>query len=145
VREVVVASIPHAHRRSRFRPVRDGLAIGLYLAGQVLSQWARVAARGHQPGDPRPWSARSGMQWRSDPGAARRLRAAALGCVAAPFMLLASGLQLAVGRLGIDLITPLVRRLYAPERLTGSPRAAPPPGGLAGLDPPLPTWPGTGS
>lgn len=48
VREVPVKAIPRAGRRSRFRPMRDGVAIGAYLAGRVTARWgleARVAGR----------------------------------------------------------------------------------------------------
>src|SRR5262249_41999261 len=43
VEEVGVAAIPRAGQRSRFRPVRDGVAIGAFLAGRVLARWAREA------------------------------------------------------------------------------------------------------
>ncbi len=112
VREVTVASIPSARRRSRFRPLRDGLAIGAYLAGQTLGQWVRVLRSGTAvPGAP---GRRGGEEDR-----ARRARAAAIATVAAPVLLLASALQAAVGLLGVDLVSPLVQRLYARERLMG--------------------------
>src|SRR2546426_3772784 len=44
VREVPVRAIPRARRRSRFRPLGDGAAIGAYLAGRVVARWAREAA-----------------------------------------------------------------------------------------------------
>jgi glycosyl transferase family 2 len=40
VAEVPITVIPRAHRRSRFRPIADGTAIGAYLAGQTLARWA---------------------------------------------------------------------------------------------------------
>jgi Glycosyl transferase family 2 len=43
VEEVGVAAIPRAAERSRFRPLRDGVAIGAFLAGRVLARWAREA------------------------------------------------------------------------------------------------------
>src|SRR5439155_86867 len=46
VREVPVRAIPRARRRSRFRPLGDGVAIGAYLAGRVAARWAREAAAG---------------------------------------------------------------------------------------------------
>jgi hypothetical protein len=39
VQEVPITVIPRAARRSRFRPVVDGVAIGAYLAGQTLRRW----------------------------------------------------------------------------------------------------------
>ena len=43
VEEVPIAAIPRDGERSRFRPVRDGAAIGAFLAGRVLARWAREA------------------------------------------------------------------------------------------------------
>jgi hypothetical protein len=39
VQEVPITVIPRAARRSRFRPIVDGVAIGAYLAGQTLCRW----------------------------------------------------------------------------------------------------------
>jgi hypothetical protein len=39
VREVAVRAIPYAGRQSRFRPLRDGVAIGAYLAGCAMARW----------------------------------------------------------------------------------------------------------
>jgi hypothetical protein len=38
-----VPALPRAGARSHFRPIRDGVAIGSFLAGRVLSRWAREA------------------------------------------------------------------------------------------------------
>lgn len=43
VHEVPITVIPRAARRSRFRPVADGVAIGAYLAGRTLQRWAAEA------------------------------------------------------------------------------------------------------
>jgi hypothetical protein len=43
VEEVSIAAIPRDGARSRFRPLRDGLAIGAFLAGRVVARWAREA------------------------------------------------------------------------------------------------------
>jgi hypothetical protein len=43
VEEVAVAAMPRGAERSRFRPLRDGLAIGAFLAGRVLARWAHEA------------------------------------------------------------------------------------------------------
>ncbi len=48
IREIPVRTIPRAERRSRFRPLGDGVAIGAYLAGRVAARWlleAGAAAR----------------------------------------------------------------------------------------------------
>ena len=41
VEEIGVAAIPRGGERSRFRPVRDGVAIGGFLAGRVIARWTR--------------------------------------------------------------------------------------------------------
>ncbi len=43
VLEVGVAAIPRSQERSRFRPLRDGVAIGGFLAGRVVRRWGREA------------------------------------------------------------------------------------------------------
>jgi hypothetical protein len=43
VEEVGVPAIARAGARSRFRPVRDGVAIGGFLAGRVVRRWAHEA------------------------------------------------------------------------------------------------------
>lgn len=43
VTEVAVAAIPRGGQRSRFHPMRDGVSIGAFLAGRVLTRWAREA------------------------------------------------------------------------------------------------------
>jgi hypothetical protein len=44
VREVPVRVIPRSARRSRFRPLADGVAIGAYLTGQGMARWWTEAA-----------------------------------------------------------------------------------------------------
>ena len=39
--EVPVAAIHYSERRSRFRPVRDGTAVGTYLAARIAGRWCR--------------------------------------------------------------------------------------------------------
>jgi hypothetical protein len=41
--EVPVAAIHFAERRSRFRPVPDGTAVGIYLAARIARRWCREA------------------------------------------------------------------------------------------------------
>ena len=164
LREVPITPIHFEDRRSRFRPVRDGLAVGTYLAGRIVGRWAREAAAGaawlvgifgptrlrarhremyefaaphrsHAPG----WALAIGAfvadrilrtverGWHS--GHARGLRMAALATAATPLLLpLALGRR-ALAPLGIDWLTPVVRRLYPQEALAGTleapgPRAA---------------------
>jgi Glycosyl transferase family 2 len=105
VREVAVTAIPSARRRSRFRPVRDGVAIGAYLAGQVVARWVQEIAfdlHDHEG---------AGL----NASRRRRAKAAAAATVSAPVVLAAVLLQTGLGPLGFDLVSPLVRRLYSPE------------------------------
>lgn len=46
LREVPIAPVHFPDRRSRFRPVRDGIAVGAFLAGWILRRWAAEGARG---------------------------------------------------------------------------------------------------
>jgi glycosyltransferase involved in cell wall biosynthesis len=101
VREVPVRAIPRARRRSRFRPLGDGAAIGAYLAGRVTARWAREAAGGGWWRDPRR----------------RRAVAAAGATLAAPVLLLLLALQALNPRRLPDVVAPLVERLCAQARL----------------------------
>jgi 2-polyprenyl-6-methoxyphenol hydroxylase-like FAD-dependent oxidoreductase len=44
--EIPITPIHFEDRRSRFRPGRDGLAVGAFLAGRIVTRWAREAAAG---------------------------------------------------------------------------------------------------
>jgi glycosyltransferase involved in cell wall biosynthesis len=117
VREVPVTAIPSARRRSRFRPVRDGVAIGAYIAEHVTRRAAHEAKIGV-----RSLAARlGGLRLRGNLEAHVRLRRAtvvATAALATPMLLAAAVGQVMLGRLSPDLVTPLVRRLYALDRLT---------------------------
>jgi 2-polyprenyl-6-methoxyphenol hydroxylase-like FAD-dependent oxidoreductase len=164
LREIPITPIHFEDRRSRFRPARDGVAVGAYLAGRIVGRWVREAAAGaawlvgifsparlrarhremyqvaaphraHAPG----WALAVGAfvadrvlrtvegGWHSPH--ARGLRMAALATVATPLLLpLALGRR-ALAALGIDWLTPMVRRLYPQEALARTleapgPRAA---------------------
>jgi hypothetical protein len=43
IREVAVPALPRAGARSHFRPVRDGIVIGTFLAGRVAARWVGEA------------------------------------------------------------------------------------------------------
>jgi hypothetical protein len=120
VREVAVSSVPAARRESRFRPVRDGVAIGVYLAGQALVRWGREI---REAGRGRPVRPAGGPQrgvGRGNDEADRRARAAAIATMATPILLGAALMQAGLGRLGFDLVTPLVQRFYTRDRLAGA-------------------------
>ena len=101
VREVPVKAIARARRRSRFRPLGDGAAIGAYLAGRVAARWAREAAAAG-------W-------WRRP--RRRRAVAAAGATLAAPGLLVLLALQALAPRWFPDVVTPLVQRLCSQTRL----------------------------
>jgi hypothetical protein len=108
VHEVPVSSIPSARRRSHFRPVRDGAAIGAYLARETVARWGRDIA-----------ATAAGRSRREDARTARRRARAAAATPAVP--LLAAALSCRPRwRLGLDLVTPLVRRVSM--RASGWPR-----------------------
>jgi glycosyltransferase involved in cell wall biosynthesis len=44
--EIPITPIHFEDRRSRFRPGRDGLAVGAFLAGRIVTRWARETAAG---------------------------------------------------------------------------------------------------
>src|SRR2546428_324857 len=50
VREVPVQAIPRARRRSRFRPLGDGAAIGAYPPGRGVGRWARAGGARRRAG-----------------------------------------------------------------------------------------------
>jgi 2-polyprenyl-6-methoxyphenol hydroxylase-like FAD-dependent oxidoreductase len=44
--EIPITPIHFEDRRSRFRPARDGIAVGAFLAGRIVLRWAREATAG---------------------------------------------------------------------------------------------------
>jgi len=46
VLEIAITPIHFEDRRSRFRPARDGIAVGAFLAGHIVRRWAREATAG---------------------------------------------------------------------------------------------------
>ena len=121
VREVPVQAIPRARRRSRFRPLGDGAAIGAYLAGRVVARWAREAAAAGRAvvigGSNLHRAAGAGpADWWRHPDR-RRAAAAAGATLAAPALLALLALQALVPRWLPDVVTPLVRRLCSQARL----------------------------
>lgn len=157
--EVPVTAIHFAERESRFRPVRDGVAVGRYLAARIVARWGReawgiacalarpfTAARRrprHQelaafvaPVRDQPAQLATALgvftlertlatweRWLSDPRA-RRMRIAALATVATPWLLMLAVTAPALRRLGWDLVTPFVARVYSQARLAAA--ASPP-------------------
>jgi 3-oxoacyl-(acyl-carrier-protein) synthase len=121
VREVPVRAIPRARRRSRFRPLGDGAAIGAYLAGRVVARWTREAAAagrtvvGGSAGFSHYAVAGDAGWWRRPRG--RRAAAAAGATLAAPVLLALLALQALAPRWFPDVVTPLVQRLYSQARL----------------------------
>jgi flavin-dependent dehydrogenase len=99
--EIPIAFIPSKGRPSRFRPVRDGVAVATFIVGQVLRRWARAET----------W-----RSWRHDPRDPR-LRMGALASGLSPVLLALTILQLPFRRVGLDLLTSMIRRFYSQERL----------------------------
>ncbi|HEU5393998.1 MAG TPA: glycosyltransferase, partial [Candidatus Methylomirabilis sp.] len=99
--EIPIAFLPPRGRPSRFRPVRDGVAVATYLVCQVLRHWGKAET----------W-----RSWRHDPRDAR-LRMGVLASALSPVLLALTILQLPFRRLGLDLTTPMIRRFYSQDRL----------------------------
>jgi hypothetical protein len=124
VREVAVTTIARAGRRSRFRPIGDGVAIGGYLAGRVLVRWgleagAAVAALAGRLAAPHPTSLAG---WWRHPRR-RRAAVAARATLAAPAVLPLLVVQALVA--GRDFTSPLVTRLCSQDRLDAPPASEP--------------------
>ena len=115
VHEIAVTSIPSARRRSRFRPVRDGVAIGAYIAEQTVWRGAQEAALAVR--------SLARLSFRGMRGNARgnvRVRRAALVAMAAattPVLLGATVVRAILGSIVPDLVTALVARVYSMDRL----------------------------
>ena len=156
VREVPVTAIPRAARRSRFRPLGDGVAIGAYLAGLALARWeveARAALgalgapftrdrrrRRHAAmlEDAAPYTGAPGL-WALAIGGSvlhrvtselaelwrhprrRRAAVAARATLTAPVLLPLLALQAVAGRRLPDVVSPLVARVCAQDRLEAAP------------------------
>ena len=153
--EVPITPIHFEDRRSRFRPGRDGLAVGAFLAGRIVARWAREAAAGAlyvigifsparlrsrhremyafaapQRSNPPGWALAVGTfiadrairsvedGWRSRH--AHGLRLAALATAATPAMLALALSRSALAAIGVDWLSPAVRRLYRQEELAGT-------------------------
>jgi len=150
--EVPIAPLHFEDRRSRFRPARDGLAVGTFLAVRIVRRWARELTalavylvgilspsrlrarhremyqfaaphRSHAPA----WALAVGtfvadrairsveQGWRSPH--ARALRMAAVATAATPLMLGLALTRRALAAVGVDWLTPAVRRLYPQDEL----------------------------
>lgn len=150
--EIPIPFIPSKARPSRFRPVRDGVAVATYIVCQVLRRWGRMSMA--IPGALlRPFTAAQRAQrhqalarytlpyrhnlavfwtavgafvlhrtleawraWWCDPKS-RCLRLGAVASALSPVLLVFAIIQPPLRRLGLDIITPLIRRLYSQERL----------------------------
>jgi len=120
IREVSVTAIHHADRRSRFHPVQDGCAIGLFLARHALGRVGTEA-----------WWLVRGLAASFSPAAARRrrqLRLIGAAVLAFPMLLLLTLLHPLTARVSMDILTPFVRRFYSQDRLAQRQNSAPTPG-----------------
>ncbi len=105
VHEAQVSARHFAERRSRFRPVRDGVAVGALLAVEALRRLRREASTGLTWRD---W-------WRGPQ--ARALGAVGAGAALTPVLLAVALLAPALRRLGWDPLGPFVAAVYSRERL----------------------------
>ena len=165
--EIPITPIHFEDRRSRFRPARDGLAVGTFLAGLIVTRWAREVGAGAlyligifsparlrarhremyafaapQRGNPPGWALAVGTfivyrairsveeGWHSSHG--RGLRLAALATAATPLMLALGLSRSALAAVGIDWLSPAVRRLYRQEEFGATLEAPAPRTAVAG-------------
>jgi glycosyltransferase involved in cell wall biosynthesis len=157
--ETPITAVYHRARRSRFRPLRDGFAVGCYLTGHGLRRWARdvglvikrvVGVMGAERRVPRHRELASVTAGhRDNPGAfglavaafviartadtwqrwwvdARviQMREAGVATAALPALAVLAVAQMALGRVGLDPLTPFIRRVYAQDRLARALRRA---------------------
>jgi hypothetical protein len=152
LREVAITAAAVSARRSRFRPVVDGVAVGFYLAREILRALGREGwglARGlvdpfrgerrrarHRAlaevtapfrGNPAEFATVVGVfalgrvlessesWWRAPE--TRCLRMVLVAVAATPVLLVLTLVQWAFGRVGQDLLTRFIRRVYDQERL----------------------------
>ncbi|HKA64061.1 MAG TPA: tryptophan 7-halogenase [Methylomirabilota bacterium] len=150
--EVPIAPLHFEDRRSRFRPARDGLEVGTFLAGHIARRWgceatalaaylvgifsaSRLRVRHREMyqvasphrGNPPDWALAVGTfianravrsierGWRSPH--TQGLRMAAMATAATPLMLGLALSRRALAAVGVDWISPAVRRLYPQDEL----------------------------
>jgi flavin-dependent dehydrogenase len=101
LRDIPITFIPSNARASRFRPVRDGAAVATHIAGKVLRRWGSVETW-------RTW-------WRNPRD--QYLRMGAVASALSPALLVFAIIQPPLRRLGLDIITPTIRRFFSQARL----------------------------
>jgi hypothetical protein len=111
--EVDIRTIPCAARRSRFRPLIDGAAIAAFLAKRVAARWGAELAAGVSEAAVLSRGGRSA--WRHP--RLRRAWVAAGATLATPLLAAAAIAQTVVPSGRMDVVGPLVERLYSQTRL----------------------------
>ncbi len=101
LRDIPITFIQSKARSSRFRPVRDGVAVATHIVGKVLRRW----------GTEETWRA----WWRNPRD--RYLRMGAVASALSPVLLVFAIIQPPLRRLGLDLITPTIRGFFSQARL----------------------------
>jgi flavin-dependent dehydrogenase len=136
--EVPVTVVDVKGRRSRFRPARDGVAVGAYLARHILGRpftaerrrprhRAQAAFAAPHRGNLAAWAMATGIftlgcvvdtwrGWWRDPRA-RCLAQVGLATAATPVLLVLALTHGLLARRGFDVLTAFTRRVYSQERL----------------------------
>jgi glycosyltransferase involved in cell wall biosynthesis len=107
MREVPIRAVYHPWQRSQYRPLRDGTMAAAYLFYRGVRFWPghiRRLARGHQTACEREHA------W-------RLTTVAALAMGLLPVLFIGMLVQLLLGRLGLDVLAPVIRRFYDQRRL----------------------------
>lgn len=107
MREVPIRAVYHPGQRSQYRPLRDGTLAAAYLLYRGVRFW---------PGQIRRLVCGQRTAHRVE-HAWRRTAVAALGTGLLPVLLLGMLAQLLLGRLGLDVLAPVIRCFYDQRRL----------------------------
>ncbi|MCZ6875748.1 MAG: glycosyltransferase family 2 protein [bacterium] len=110
--ELPINTVYQAERKSQFRPIRDGISIASYLSYRGLRYWPRQIGClfAHRKRD----ASNSIRRTR------QRICATALATSLLPVLLLALIIQCLVGRMGYDVLAPIIQRFYD-QRLLHTP------------------------
>lgn len=104
IHEVPIRAVYQPRQRSQYRPIRDGSVITMYLLSRGLRFWPNQIRRLFL--DRRTHAAE--MSWHEW----HRAFVAALATGLLPLLFLTMLLQLSLDRLGLDVLSPIIRRFY---------------------------------
>lgn len=110
--EIPIKAIYHPRHKSQFRPLRDGIAIASYLIYRGMRFWPTQIRRLLVDSTRAPEDRTKYEQ--------QRARTAVFATGLLPVLLGALAVQCLVGRMGYDILAPIIRRFYDQRRLHAS-------------------------